>query len=296
MKRILITGSSGFIGANLFDYLSKGEYEIVGFGRKEIYKNNKMIYTNTHELNAENLIKYAANSDIIIHCAGGASVANAQKFPDIDYQNTIGTLNSVLFFIKNYCNAKLIYLSSAAVYGVNENLKLQENIDKKPISVYGKHKAMAEDICLDHSMKYGLNINILRPFSIIGKNLKKQLFWDACQKMKNGNFSFFGSGNEFRDYLDVEDLCRLIKILCESVVRDNVINGGSGVGVRIKDALQILLEEYPFNGSPIFIGESKNGDPKSLVADISRAQNLGWQPKISLNQSIKNYIKWEKSV
>ena len=80
-------------------------------------------------------------------------------------------------------NTKLIYPSSAAVYGFSNNLPLKEYSDLNPISPYGYHKKIVEELCRMYVEQYAVKVVVLRLFSVYGKELKKQLLWDACKKL-----------------------------------------------------------------------------------------------------------------
>ena len=199
--KILITGVYGYIGSQVFDYLSKKYKNTYGIGRKK--KNQKNI-PNCYNKNItfKILNKLSLDSDIIIHCAGSGSVKESYSNSKKDFEDTINsTKDLVKFFNKSKKNYHIIYISSAAVYGEKKRLK------KKliPISIYGKNKLRAENILISNK-NTKFTYYILRVYSLFGIGLKKQLIWDTCEKIKKNNFYFYGSGNELRSWISIDKL------------------------------------------------------------------------------------------
>lgn len=295
---VLITGAKGFIGQHVASFFSKKGWTVTGLGKgnwkEEEWKACGMKRWISSEVNASSLLKYAEQPFAIIHCAGGSSVSGSIIEPLIDYNNTVGSLINVFEYIKSYSpKTRLIFLSSAGVYGNVKNLPILETSPLNPISPYGLHKKKAEDICLYYSKNFNLSAAIIRLFSIYGEGLKKQLIWDACQKIKKNDLVFCGTGSEVRDWLHVTDAVRLIyKALKFSSEKCPIVNGGFGIGVENIHLLNQLLIYFNCSSHLIFTGLNRSGDPQSYIADIEGAKNWGWSPKISWQEGILKYVKW----
>ena len=104
--------------------------------------------------------------------------------------------------------AQLIYPSSPAVQGEHTNTPIKEDYVGKPASPYGYHKKIVEDLCQSYSEKYSLKISVVRLFSVYGNGLKKQLLWDAYNKIRYSSkeVEFWGTGEETRDFIHIEDV------------------------------------------------------------------------------------------
>src|SRR6185312_5873943 len=114
-------------------------------------------------------------------------------------------------FLRCYCpQATLVVPSSAAVYGAVRQIPINESGPRNPISPYGVHKKIAEDLCYSYARHFGARIALVRFFSVYGAGLRKQLLWDACNKLVVGDGRFGGHGNEVRDWLHIEDAARLL--------------------------------------------------------------------------------------
>jgi len=171
-------------------------------------------------------------------------------------------------------------VGNPAAGGQKEDAPIKESDFLAPVSPYGLHKKIVEELCEEYSKKYNINISIARLFSVYGEGLQKQLLWDACKKIYNskGNIVFFGTGLEKRDWIHVSDIAELFLILAQSENKFEIVNGGSGIGVTIKDVITKLLIAFQKNKEIIFNSISKEGDPKFYTADIEKVKNIGWNP------------------
>lgn len=246
------------------------------------------------EISIESLKDFVDKPDLIIHCAGSAVVGESFNNPYIDFQANVSPTLNVLEYIRLYSpHTRLVYPSSAGVYGKAAALPISEESQLNPVSPYGFHKKIAEELCFSYAKNYGLSISIVRLFSVYGDGLRKQIFWDACLKASKGNSEFFGTGEETRDFIHIDDVTRLLYIAGENAQpRVYLINGGSGIQVKIRDVLSQLFTELKCNKEIVFNLVYRAGDPMHYQADISKANLLGWYPKINLEQGIKKYAEW----
>lgn len=305
-KIIFITGAHGFIGRNSAKHFNDAGWYVIGIGLGD-WNGKKFQDCGIHEwhhgiITEELLLSINKKPDVILHCAGGSSVGFSVEHSREDYEMTVGSTKNVLEFIRLNCpETRLIYPSSAGVYGQKEDILIKESDILNPISPYGQHKKIVEELCREYSDKYSINISIVRLFSVYGPGLQKQLFWDACNKiLSDGNeMKFFGTGLEKRDWIYITDVVELFLILAKSKNKFEVLNGGSGIGISVQDILIRLLKLFGVNKEIIFNNIIKKGDPRFLIADTSSVKNIGWQTKISLDDGIKKYViyfkKYEKN-
>ncbi len=166
-----------------------------------------------------------------------------------------------------------------------------------PVSPYGFHKKMAEELCLSYHRNFGLEIGIIRYFSIYGEGLKKQLLWDACRKIKQSNsVTFFGTGKETRDWIHVTDAVNLLYLFTTKLSGYQVINGGSGTKTEINQVIAMLSNFFDKDLEIQFNGMVKEGDPIYFWADTSKSKELGWEPKVKLLDGLKGYVEFYKSL
>ena len=298
MNRVLITGASGFIGRHIAYEFYKNGWQVTGIGHGNWlnwrdYGLNKWI---TSDITLESLIEFSDSPNVIVHCAGGSSVGFSIEKPATDFNLTVDSTSGVLEFIRLHSpSTTLVYPSSAAVYGQVKSFPISEDIDLNPVSPYGVHKQMSESLCQLYSRQYGLSIAIVRMFSIYGSELRKQLLWDACQKIERNDCDYFGTGEEIRDWLHVKDVSKLLFISSQNTSENcPIINAGYGDGVKVKNILHFLNEKFNIRTIPKFSSKVKIGDPNAYIADISRARCWGWNPSITWKDGVAQYVDWYK--
>ena len=294
-KKILITGINGFIGSNCAKYFAQKNHEIFGI---DIFGEDSSKFIKGEE-NLENILSLNQNFDLIIHLAGSGTVGLAQKSPELEYLKTVGSTEHILEYIRLYNkNAKLIYSSSAAVYGDLYDVEIKEENKLNPISTYGKHKVEVEKMCELYNKNFGLDINIIRFFSIYGEGLTKQLLWDftnrVIQNIEENSLPCFGIGEEKRDFVHIQDALQLIEILSNDDKGFKILNCGTGEVKTVLDILKLICDELNFKGELVFDKIVKEGDPKSLISNIDKAIAIGFCPKVKVEDGIKRYVQWFK--
>ena len=296
--KILIIGSKGFIGFHVFEYFKKQNFEVLGCDVVTDYVSQEYIQidaTNSdyHTIFENNRI------DVCINCSGAASVPLSLQFPLKDF--SLNTLNvfKILEAIKTYQpKCKFINLSSAAVYGNPESLPITENATLHPLSPYGIHKMQAEQICKEFHTYYDIATCSLRLFSAYGEGLKKQLFWDLYQKfLNNDTIELFGTGNESRDFIHVDDIVSAIHhVIQKAAFCGEEINIANGEEFTIQFVAALFHKNFDNNKTIRFNNQVKQGDPLNWRADISKLQSLGYSQKVSIKSGIQRYIDWIKEL
>mgnify|MGYP006089099107 CR=1 FL=1 len=293
--KILIIGSKGFIGSHCVEYFS-ADNEV--FECDVVQDYNKKNYFLVDATNADYSDLFQKQEfDVCINCSGAASVPDSITNPQRDFVlNTYNVFKQLDAIRKHNPTCRYINLSSAAIYGNPEELPIIESQKCAPISPYGKHKQMAEDICKEFYEDFAIKTCSLRIFSAYGPGLKKQLFWDLHQKTKApSQIQLYGTGNESRDFIYVSDLVMAIECVIEKAKFDaEIINVANGKELLIKNAVEVFYEVYDNSINFAFGGEKRKGDPNNWVADITQLQNLGYMPSVSLTEGLNKYTEWLK--
>jgi UDP-glucose 4-epimerase len=186
-----------------------------------------------------------------------------------------------------------VYPSSAAVYGRAAVLPITEASPLDPISPYGVHKKIAEDLCRSYGATFGLRVSIVRLFSAYGVALRKQLLWDASCKVRSQDYRFDGTGDETRDLVHAEDASRLLLLAGEHAGPDvPVVNGASGAEVSIRSVLGELFRALDVGREPEFTGTARSGDPDRYAGDPSAALAWGWTPQRAWEEGVREYARW----
>jgi UDP-glucose 4-epimerase len=296
-KKILITGASGFIGRHLLMFLSQQSHQLIAcISENDSLPSLPHLKTVSLRLPDPTFDKIIATEkpDFILHCAGSASVAESFKQPEKDFEKSVIITQSILNAIKEYSPAtKLLFLSSAAVYGNPTRLPIDSNTPLNPISPYGYHKLLCEINCEKFHRLFNIPITIVRIFSVYGPGLKKQILWDIYQKAKKSKtISLYGTGKETRDFIYIDDLIStLYTILNHSDFNANIINIATGQSTSIENLAKQFVGIVDDTISIQFNGETKSGDPAfwnvcpSLLTYTSASY-------ISTETGIKRYIDW----
>jgi len=293
---ILIIGCNGFIGSNAFKYLQTKKYHVFGC---DIKSSNAEIFLLSKDLSNLHLLFQKQTFDICINASGSATVSFSIQNEQEDYLLNYKNVAQIIEVIKTYQpQCKFINLSSAAVYGNPVVLPIKESSSTEPISPYGKHKLLSEKLLQEYALKCKLQKLSLRIFSVYGNGLQKQLFWDIYQKSKqNDVIELFGTGNETRDFIHINDLMLAFeKIILHANFDGSALNVACGAELSIKSVATIFVNWLSPKLQINFTGRQNATDPKCWKADIALLQNLGFKPQISMIEGLKNYATWLKEL
>lgn len=297
-KQAIVTGAYGFLGRHVAKVFSENGLLVIGLGHGTWTRSEWQQWglSKWHPCNItmESLNTYVHQPDVVVHCAGSGSVGYSLTNPLQDYERTVSTTITLLEFLRLHSlKTSFVYPSSAAVYGIAEQLPIIESAPLNPISPYGVHKKIVEEICQSYATHFSIPVAIARFFSIYGPGLRKQLLWDSCKKIEGGDFNFYGTGNEVRDWLHVNDAAQLLLSLSSHASSDAlVVNGGSGKGITVNEIINEVSMRMDKKNSPDFSHKPKPGDPSGYIADIRKATSLGWRPKFNLHDGIEEYVQW----
>jgi UDP-glucose 4-epimerase len=309
MTKILITGGAGYIGSHLTTELLKNGYEIRVFDnfsgdgglQNEIMKITETIYGDILDLDL--LQKSMVGVDLVIHLAAKKSISESAINPELYFNiNLNGTIN-VINAMRTQGVRKIIYASSAAVYGDCGDTSITEEHNLKPTSVYGMTKLISEELLTFFSKFDGYSQIIFRYFNVIGSASNElrdrskfnlvPIIIDATLKDKNieiyGTDYFTKDGTCVRDYIHISDLVNAHLIAIDKIMKNNsfsTYNLGSGIGHSVIDVIKILEE---ISGKKIKHSNSTKrvGDSATLVSSINKIKReFEWLPQYKIMESI----------
>lgn len=300
-KVALVTGAAGFLGRHLSRELSAQGWHVVGLGHgswdSEDVRGWKLSRWIQADVTVANLEATCLKPEVIFHCAGSGSVGASLKDPHGDFERTVDSTAAVLEFARR-CGGqcRVILPSSAGVYGRVSALPITEDSVPSPMSPYGFHKMLAEQLCQSYGTHFDLSSARVRLFSVYGRGQKKLLLWDAYQKSAARNFSFAGTGGESRDWLHVDDAVRLLVVAANHADSTSpVVNGGTGMDTPVAEVLGHFFRCLGSNSTPVFNGETRPGDPMHFRASIDRANAWGWFPRRTWQDGVRDYAEWLKA-
>lgn len=300
---ILVCGAAGFIGRSVCEMLSRRGIPAIGLGRGSISRQDQsnlgLVAWHSAEVSLDSL--QAVLQDLepaaIIHCAGTGSVGAVYKAPHEAYISSVSSTAAILEFVRIRCYhyTPVVYVSSSAVYGDYAAGDSSEQTVCQPISPYGFLKLASEDLCRAYSKSFGVRVTIIRPFSVYGNGLRKQLLWDAMNKLVTNEFTFLGTGRELRDWIHVDDVSRLLCDIATNVSLPSFeIFNASHSQRSVRDLLECLASiAGKSHIQPVFTGATHTGNPGRLTGNSEHArQVLGWSPSVDLEEGLSAYVRW----
>jgi UDP-glucose 4-epimerase len=303
---VWITGANGFIGRHLVRVLADRGYRVHGIGHGAIGETERHRLGLEHWLNGEidaaNLNALTERSGLpstIFHLAGGSSVGLSIAQPFEDFSRTVASTARLLEWLRGTArDCRVIVASSAAVYGAGHEGAIAVDSATLPMSPYGQHKLMMEQLCRSYAVTFGLRSTVARLFSVYGPNLRKQLPWDICSRLQAGERSLVlgGTGAEVRDWTDVRDVARLLTAIDGKPQSGafQVVNAGSGRGTTVAHIATRMAQCWGGPVSVQFSGIVRAGDPTSLLSDDAMLRALPFDWTIPVEQGLADYVSWFK--
>lgn len=294
--KIVILGSEGFIGRHLVHYYTEQKWDVTGCDLVET-KSGEYTYFKVSLLSNDLDRLFEGKSfDVCINAAGSGNVGYSINFPLSDFESNVYAVTKVLDSLRvNNLSCIYVHISSAAVYGNPVKLPVHEEDMVNPLSPYGWHKWMSELLCKEYTRLFGLKTVILRPFSVYGPGLRKQLLWELHQKYIRAKdmIELWGTGRESRDFIYIKDLVIATDIVLKRGNHSGeVYNIATGYETTIQDIALELLSCHDRKMKLNFNQQVKPGDPLNWRADISRLEQLGFQPSFSLETGIRQVANW----
>lgn len=313
MKKVLITGATGFVGHHLTDYLSsKKEYEIYGTSLNEPNSSDNKIKIEKIDLtNSQNVLEMIEKikPEFIYHLAAfssaGDSYTNSTKVVVSNVEIQMNLLNAVKSI--GLIDSKILIISSGEVYGQVDpaDLPLNEEAKLRPVNPYAVSKIAQDYVALQYFLSYQMKTVSIRAFNHTGPfqttafaipSFAKQI----AQIEKGQQEAVLKVGNLLakRDFSDVRDIVVGYSMLMEKGVAGEVYNIGSGNSRSMKELLDILLsltnkkieiQEDPGKLRPVSVPD--------VYCDFTKLKKLtGWEPKIPLETTLQDTLDYWRSV
>ena len=308
MKKILVVGGAGYIGAHIAWLLQEGGYQVRIYddfsnGLKSRVEGKFDDVVIGDVLDRKLLVDSLAGIDGVIHLAAkkavGESVSNPLKY----YENNVGGTLNILAAMSVNGVKNLIFSSTAAVYSPSEKLTISEDDSTEPLSPYGQTKLLAEKLISNVASAEGLSAISLRYFNVVGSirdefgdNSKDNLVPKVFAALKSGaEPEIYGDdyltkdGSCIRDYIHVGDLAEAHILALEQVFKSKVneiYNVGSGDGYSVSEMISQISKTIGKTLTPKIVAR-RAGDTAQLIASISKIErDLGWRPKYTLKEMI----------
>lgn len=311
-KKILVTGAGGFIGSHLAEALTKAGHKVRAFIRYNSrnswgwledsqYKDDIEIFCG--DIRNFDCVKAALKDiDIIFHLAALIGIPYSYSSPDSYVDTNIrGTLN-VLQAARELKIERLISTSTSEIYGTAQKVPINEEHPINPQSPYAASKSAADVMAISFYRSFNLPVVVVRPFNTYGPRQSNRAIIPTIitQLLNNKDTVRIGSLFPTRDFTYVKDIVEgFVKAAENKDAIGEVINLGSNSEISIKELIRMISDIIGID--PKIIVEDKRKRPVvsevgRLRADNTKAQKLlGWRPKYSLHEGLKETIDWFKS-
>jgi len=318
---ILITGGAGYIGSHTVEELKSRGYDILvydnlseGF-QKALPKDVDMMKADLKDRDQLKQVFEKYKIKTVIHFAGFISVAESVENPEKYFENNVNNTLILLDVMKEFNVDKIVFSSSAAVYGDAEGIPITEDSPTKPKNPYGETKLEVESILKKYDKEYGIKSVSLRYFNASGASLKGNigeahdpethlipLVLKAA--LEDKEIKIFGTdydtedGTCVRDYIHVTDLADAHILALEYLLKGGkteVFNLGNGKGFSVRQIID-FVKEITGKGIKTIEQGRRAGDPPILIASNEKIKKaLGWGPKYSdIKTIISSAWKWHK--
>jgi len=324
MKNILVTGGAGYIGSHVVNLLIDKGYRVTVIDNlvtgtfNLINKNADFYNTDIADETKVNDILQNKEFDIVMHFAGLIRVDESVKEPE--KYNEYNYVKAKLFLdncIKNNLK-KIIFSSTASVYGNPRNLKVSESDKLNPLNPYAETKLKFENYLKNQSKTNNINYIILRYFNVAGadENLRSGMIskysthlikiasevavGKKSELIINGDDYDTPDGTPVRDYIHVSDLADIHLVSAEYLFKNNqsdIFNCGYGKGFSVKEVIE-TYNKFLEKKIKYKIGPKRPGDSKLVVANPDKFnKTMNWQPKFdNLEYILKTAYEWEKKI
>lgn len=298
-KKVLITGAAGFLGRYCVRAFSRSGWTIAGvdvvppenaaLGAGVAYRRLSLPSDALSELIAQE------EPAVCVHCAGRASVPFSLEDPGADFRDSAVITFELLDALRTRAPAcRVIFLSSAAIYGNPRVFPVREEHAPAPLSPYGFHKRQCELLCEEFSTVYGMRTTSARIFSAYGPGLRRQVVWDICQKALGEDcVQLRGTGRESRDFVHAADVARALVLLAERApAQGETYNVATGQETTVAELAKLVLAALGRKDVARFDGINPPGNPVRWQADISRLHTLGFSTSFALEEGVHQVADW----
>ena len=317
MKKIIVTGGSGFIGSNLVNFLIKKKYFVVNID-KLTYSSNKYFSEIRNkknykffrlDINNKNRLikiikkfKPVAVFNLAAETHVDRSIDGPEEFIYTNLNGTFNLLESLRYLHKKKIKPKLIHISTDEVYGdIKGNLRSDENYKYEPSSPYSATKAGADHLVKSYIRTYKLNAvisnccNNYGPFQFPEKLIPKMI----ANILNNKELPIYAKGKNSREWIHVEDHCEaLLRLYLKGKTGENY-NVGSGKNLRNIDLVKKILQIFKSLGFKIgkkskikFVKDRPGHDYRYALNNKKILRKLKWSNKIAFEDGLRNTVKW----
>ncbi|UCD08696.1 MAG: SDR family oxidoreductase [Dehalococcoidales bacterium] len=304
MNKAVVTGGAGFIGSHLTEELVRQDYSVTVIddltsGKinniQPMLSSNKITFIQESITNLSTFNRIFSNTKYVFHLAALGSVPQSVEKPEMYHETNINGTFNVLLAARDNQIKKVVYASSAAVYGDDPELPKREDMLPATISPYAVTKLTGEYYCQAFHKAYGLPTVCLRFFNVFGPRQDPNSQYAAAipifiQKVREGNPPvIYGDGEQTRDFTYVSDIVQSMILAAENEVT-GIFNISRGESITINDLANTIIRLVGSNVRPVY-QDSRPGDIVHSYADVTKAKSFGFTPQYNLEEGLSEMIR-----
>lgn len=300
--KALVTGGAGFIGSNLVRLLLKNNYSVsvlddLSTGYQKNLHGLDVKFFQGDICDAALAETAVEGADVVFHLAASVGRQKSLNNPQRDSEvNLIGTTN-ILEAAKKHGVGRVVYTSSAAIFGELVTMPIAEDHPINPDSPYGVSKLAGEKQALCYAGLYGMRVVCLRYFNVYGINQRFDAYGNvipifAKRLHTRLPITIYGDGEQTRDFVNVKDVAMANFLSATVASQSGVYNIGSGTNITI-NTLAEMMKEISGIDVPVEYAPMRPADVKHCRAEISKVQgDLGFKPDSDIKSGLTEYLNW----
>jgi len=308
--RILVTGCAGFIGWKVTESLLKEGHTVVGVDNLNDAYDVRLKEWRLSQLQGQDRLTFSQvditdwdalssvfrdhDFDAVVNLAARAGVRQSVENPKAFYETNVDGTLSLLEFCREHGVNKFVLASTSSLYGAHNEMPFKEDADtSRPLSPYAASKKAAETLCYTYHYLYGLDITLLRYFTVYGPAGRPDMsIFRFIQWIAEGRpVTIYGDGHQQRDFTYVEDICRGT-VAALKPLGFEVINLGSNRPVQLRQVIQ-MIEELVGRKAIVETRPAHSADARASWADVGKAHRLlCWRPQTSIEVGLRRTVDW----
>jgi len=302
-ENVFVTGGAGFLGSHLVDSLVRHGANVTVLDDlstgSRTNLNPKAAFHHGSVMDIHAVRESMRAAGLVYHLAADATTRESSMGWDTPVRtletNVIGTLNVLRSVVELGLTAKVVYASSAAVYGEPLSTPVAEDHPTNPISPYGISKLAGEKLALAYFRQFGIDVAVVRIFNTYGPRQPRYVIFELLRKLQTDQtrLEVLGTPSIVRDYCYVSDLIDALVLVAERGIGGEVYNVSGENPVRIDTLVETILAEIDLTAKVKveYTGRSWKGDITKMVGDISKIRDLGFRPRVDLKHGLEKMLE-----